>query len=477
MTPAPHLIWFRSDLRTTDNAALFCASESQQPLIAIFFVCEKQWQQHDYGTAKVDFILRQLADLQQSLSKIHIPLLVVSVDYFADIPAQLAAIASQHKVAKVWCNHEYEVNEITRDTACQMALSQLNIKFEALHDQCIVPPNTVTTKEGGMYKVFTPFYKRWQEHLAYAPIDCLPAPTVSEAQASLAVANNDMSALKHYQLSDLPQHIHTDFPAGEATALQRLHDFVADDINHYKTHRDSPSLAATSTLSPYLSVGAISPRQCYVAAKWLLDEHPASTGAYCWISELCWRDFYRHIMVASPRIVRGQAFNHATDIRITWNKNQADFKKWCNGQTGIPLVDAAMRCLNATGYMHNRLRMVVAMFLTKNLLINWRWGERYFMQKLIDADFASNNGGWQWSASVGTDAAPYFRVMNPFSQAKTHDADALFIKTWLPELATLTPAVIHSPNKLAKVCAAVGYPKPMVDIKASRATAIEAFKV
>lgn len=472
-TPKHQLIWFRSDLRITDNPSLFCARETNKPLIAIFFVCEKQWQQHDYGVAKVGFMMRQVADLRSSLAELDIPLLVKSVDYFAHIPDTLAELVEQHKIEKIWCNKECELNEIQRDAACETALADINVDFEALHDQCIVPPNTVKTKDGNMFKVFSPFFRRWQTILEDNPVECLPTP---EKQSGVTIQSDDIPALQLYDLTTLPANITEHFPTSETHAMQLLHDFVDNGLNDYKERRDTPSLDGTSSLSPYLSIGAISARQCYVAAKQFLNEHPASNGANCWISELCWREFYRHIIVEWPRIVQHHAFNEVTDKKVTWNYDHADFDKWCKGETGVPIIDAAMRCLNATGFMHNRLRMVVAMFLTKNLLIDWRWGEKYFMETLVDADFASNNGGWQWSASVGTDAAPYFRIMNPFSQGKTHDVDAVFIKRWVPELAKVEPKVIHDPNKLVKLCAAVGYVTPMVDVKATRAAAIEAFK-
>lgn len=201
-----------------------------------------------------------------------------------------------------------------------------------------------------------------------------------------------------------------------------------------------------------------------------------------WISELAWRDFYRHVIVDKPTLIRHKAYKEETDSKIHWSYNEDDFEAWYTGKTGVPLVDAAMRCLNATGFMHNRLRMVTAMFLTKDLLIDWRLGERYFMQQLIDGDFASNNGGWQWSASTGTDAAPYFRIMNPFSQAKTHDTDGEFIKTWLPELKDIPASILHSEDKMRKELAKGGkfaninYPIPIVEHKAARQLAIAEFK-
>ncbi|MGO3896364.1 MAG: cryptochrome/photolyase family protein, partial [Psychrobacter sp.] len=250
--------------------------------------------------------------------------------------------------------------------------------------------------------------------------------------------------------------------------------------------RDVPSLHETSQLSAYLTIGAISPRLCYLQAnkaqEKLHGNDSDNNDINRWISELAWRDFYRHVLDYKPELIRHQAYKHETDTKISWSYDTDDFEAWYTGMTGVPLVDAAMRCLNATGFMHNRLRMVTAMFLTKDLLIDWRWGERYFMEQLIDGDFASNNGGWQWSASTGTDSAPYFRIMNPFSQAKTHDAKGEFIKTWLPELTDVPATILHSEEKMRKALskngdfADIDYPVPMVEHKVVRLSTIAEFK-
>jgi deoxyribodipyrimidine photo-lyase len=276
------------------------------------------------------------------------------------------------------------------------------------------------------------------------------------------------------------------YPAGEAAAQSRLDDFLKKHIADYNTARDVPALnnhlGATSRLSPYLAIGMLSPRLCYLKARQKLNSLQglaSEKDIMRWISELAWRDFYYDVMVNRADIVKGNAFSTPLDESVAWRYDLADFESWYQGKTGVPLVDAAMRCLNSTGFMHNRLRMVVAMYLSKNLLIDWRWGEAYFMQHLVDGDFASNNGGWQWSASVGTDAQPYFRVMNPFSQAATHDPDASYIQHWLPELATVPANIINDEQKLQTYLTQnphIAYPKLNTPTKASRAMAIDAFK-
>jgi deoxyribodipyrimidine photo-lyase len=256
-----------------------------------------------------------------------------------------------------------------------------------------------------------------------------------------------------------------------------LQDF-AGRIHAYHTTRDLPALEGTSQLSPYLAAGVISPRQCLLTAVSQNEgQISGAPGPTTWISELTWRDFYTHVLVGFPRVSRHQPFKQKT-AAIRWRTNQDEFDAWCQGQTGYPLVDAGMRQLNQTGWMHNRLRMVTAMFLTKHLLIDWRWGEKYFMQRLIDGDLAANNGGWQWSASTGTDAVPYFRIFNPFSQSQRFDPQGTFIKKYCPELTDVPAAALHDARRLGQAVRERGlvYPPLLVDHKFARQRALAEFK-
>ncbi|HCL4097052.1 TPA: deoxyribodipyrimidine photo-lyase, partial [Pseudomonas aeruginosa] len=266
------------------------------------------------------------------------------------------------------------------------------------------------------------------------------------------------------------------WPAGEEVAQERLRDFADQHLADYHERRDFPALPGTSQLSPYLAAGVLSPRQCLDAA--LVANRGefsgGQQGAATWINELLWREFYKHILVGYPRVSRHRPFREETEA-LRWRQAPAELEAWQQGRTGIPIIDAAMRQLLATGWMHNRLRMVVAMFLSKNLLIDWREGERWFMRHLIDGDLAANNGGWQWSASTGTDAVPYFRLFNPLSQSERFDPRGEFIRHWLPELAGLERKAIHDPSSLG-LFAGVDYPRPMVDLKASRERALAAFR-
>jgi deoxyribodipyrimidine photo-lyase len=521
---SPHyLMWFRRDLRIHDNTALaaICeqANASEAPVTAVYFITPEQWLEHDDSLVQVDHIARTLPILAQKLEdQLNIALNVyLCADFDKSIEA-ITELCAEQKITTVMANHEYEGNEIDRDEKLTKQLANDDIEFIRHHDQCILPPLSITTNDGdSMYKVFTPFYRKWR--------DTLEAGSLSAHEATKVTANNKTKAriksmalksatdnantsasiekLAHkivadYQkpleydekkFTDKPAQLkqaREDYPAGEDAAIQRLKEFVAEDIEDYDVSRDKPILQGTSHLSAYLTIGAISPRLCYLQAaqaqEKLHGNHSDNEDINRWISELAWRDFYRHVLVDKPKLIEHKAYKEDADNKVNWSYDKDDFAAWCAGKTGVPLVDAAMRCLNATGFMHNRLRMVTAMFLTKDLLIDWRWGERYFMQQLIDGDFASNNGGWQWSASTGTDSAPYFRIMNPFSQGKSHDAKGEFIKTWLPELKDVPVSTLHSEDTMRKALkkggefADIDYPVPMVEHKEVRKLAIAEFK-
>lgn len=513
----PHyLMWFRRDLRLHDNTALTALCERAQAdharVSAVFFLTPEQWYAHDTSLVQVDHIARTLPILAKALqAQLNITLTVQLCPSFADCIDALSILCQDNNIRCIMANHEYEGNEIDRDEKLAKQLAKDNIEFVRWHDQCILPPQSITTNDGdSMYQVFTPFYKKWRHTLDISSIQMHEATAINNNKTKLKLSKDsattlqDIEALSNKvvstyqnarQKADLSQHLDMDaqltkaraaYPAGETAACQRLNDFIADDIDDYDISRDTPSLEATSQLSAYLTIGVISPRLCYLQASLVQEKLHGNDGdnedINRWISELAWRDFYRHVLVDKPALIRHKAYKEETDKKIDWSYDKDDLEAWCTGKTGVPLVDAAMRSLNATGFMHNRLRMVTAMFLTKDLLIDWRLGERYFMQQLIDGDFASNNGGWQWSASTGTDSAPYFRIMNPFSQGKTHDKDGVFIKTWLPELKDIPASILHSEDKMRKELAKGGkfadidYPVPMVEHKAARQLAIAEFK-
>ncbi|WLF83309.1 deoxyribodipyrimidine photo-lyase [Moraxella sp. ZY210820] len=490
----PHyLMWFRRDLRTLDNTALLqCIEQAQQKnaqVSALFIATPQTWLQHDMSLIQLKFMLNTLLPLAEKLAQHQIYFDIKIVPSYNNVADILKQYCLEHHIQQIYFNYEYEEREIHRDDDVYQQLKSLNISCFAYHDQCILAPRTVLKDDGDDYCVFTPFYKKWLDILqkGYFIIKKLPKNRhnrCDEINAQIERIKNAVEKTINDYAQQSPQsHIDSPFlhQAGEQYALQHLSNFIDHHIHHYIIQRDIPSIVqGTSQLSPYLAIGAISPRVCYQMVMTAIQQQSYGHEAmFKWLNELCWRDFYRHILVARPDMIRHHAFQKAVDKQIDWRYNEQDFQRWCDGQTGVPIVDAGMRCLKQTGFLHNRVRMIVAMFLTKNLLIDWRWGERYFMQQLIDGDFASNNGGWQWSASVGTDAVPYFRIMNPFSQAKTHDVDAIFIKTWVPELVDIPAHILHDEKKLTVYLTAnphINYPLPIVDLKTSRAKAIDVFK-
>jgi deoxyribodipyrimidine photo-lyase len=339
----------------------------------------------------------------------------------------------------------------------------------------------IKTGSGGVYKVFTPFKRCWYRQLAESggitTSRCVAQP--STLRVPFYVTSNHEIEAKFSIFNQ--QDFSKLWPAGEVEAIRRLNEFCQDDLLTYDQKRDIPSAAATSRLSPYLAVGSLSARQCLSAVVVSLGDSAIAQlmqgglnnpSANCWVSELIWREYYQYLMFHFNDLSKSRPFKLNTQW-LPWRTGAAadrDFEAWCSGNTGFPIIDAAMRQLDKTGWMHNRLRMVTAMFLTKHLLINWRRGEAYFSEKLVDLDFSSNNGGWQWSASTGCDAVPYFRIFNPVTQGQRFDAEGQFITRYFPELMNLRKKQRHDPQSEA------GYPSPIVDLKMGRERALAAFK-
>lgn len=466
------LIWFRRDLRIADNTALFeAARHADDGVVGVFLITPKQWREHDDASCKVKFLIENVRTLSDRLSELNIPLLTRICDDFQEAPACISKLASETGCDTVYINREYEVNESNRDDNVSLACEQAGIALRRFHDRTIVPPKAISTKEGKFYSVFTPYRRVW-DSTARETVETTPDP---EPQPVIAIGRDPVpESITGFDFSNARSDL---WPPGEDEAQRRL-DRFSESISAYNVERDIPSVRGTSLLSPYLNIGAISARQCFFRANQILESSGGENdGAKTWISELTWRDFYNHVMVACPRVSMHHPFKPKTN-QIPWRTDQSDFEAWKTGTTGYPIVDAGMRQLNQTGWMHNRLRMVTAMFLTKNLLIDWRWGEKYFMSHLIDGDLSANNGGWQWSASTGTDSVPYFRIFNPFSQSKRFDPDGLFIRKMCPELKRVPAKALHDPAKLSNAIASLGidYPSFVVDYKAGRERALNAFK-
>lgn len=471
------LVWFRQDLRIHNNSALTQAMQ-QGPAMAVYVLSPKQWQLHDDAPIKIDFQLRNVLALSKKLARLNVPLLVLRCELWQDVPAALLEFCQRWQVRQVHAYEQYGLNEQRRDLSCRTALNAVGITMQTYCD-LLFQPGSVRNQQGQMFQVFTPFKKACWQRLHQAPLSSIPLLSVSQpvAQAPLTLARQLQQASQLQEVQQLLAHNpnwNVLWPDGEEHAWQQLHEFCQNNLAIYHQERDFPSLNSTSRLSPYLASGVLSVRSVWeVAVQSNQGEFDSGCqGTVTWLNELLWREFYQHLLALHPRLSRGEPYQEHTQ-NIRWRNSPQDLLAWQQGKTGFPLIDAAMRQLAATGWMHNRLRMVVAMFFSKNLLLDWRLGERWFMQHLIDGDLAANNGGWQWSASTGTDAAPYFRVFNPVTQSQRFDPHGHFIRQWLPELAHLSDKEIHNPPQ---GLFAPDYPAPIVDLKSSRLRAIEAFR-
>lgn len=466
------LVWFRNDLRTHDHAALAAATRSgNKNTVGVFIICPHEWEMHSTAPVRIHFILNNLSALREKLTSLNIPLQILVADKYALIPTLLTKFALEISASACHFILEYPVNERARDARAIQLLTKQGIATFTYHQQCLIAPGEVLTREGGFFKVFSQFKKTWIQTAASKNWIIEKPKTVKEPYS---IALNPVP----YHLAPKPTSGPESWSAGEQVAQKKLKLFSDHKMRDYKNTRDFPALEGTSSLSPYLAVGAISARTCLIQALSLNEGRfqDGNSGIDAWINELIWRDFYQHIVFGFPHVCKNKPFKLETML-IEWNTSEKQFNAWCQGQTGFPLVDAAMRQLLATGWMHNRLRMLTAMFLTKNLFIDWQKGETFFMQHLIDGDFAANNGGWQWSASTGTDAAPYFRMFNPILQSERFDPDGQLIRRWIPELANCTTKTIHDPSRNNDLFGRNdNYPQPIIDLKNSKQRVVSAFK-
>lgn len=468
------LIWFRADLRIHDQPALTAAVKAgAQGVLALYILTPKTWQYHKAAPVKIAFILRNLQKLQTALHALNIPLQVHTVPEYQDCAELLVKVCQQHEIKKVYATQQYEVDERRRDEAVAELLKTKQIEFHLSDSGVLITPGMILTQQQQPIKVFTPFKKKWlafwQDH---AELQVLPAP--KRVPHAFTHSNEVPKSLAHFACSVAPEL----WPAGEEAALARLKEFLKHRVQEYHQTRDFPALDSTSRLSPYLAQGIISIRRvlmqlCAHEACDNLVKLSHKPGAGTWLNELIWREFYQHIMFLFPKICCYQAWK-AQYQHWPWRHDKTLFQAWCQGKTGYPLIDAAMRQLNQTGWMHNRLRMNVAMFLSKLLMVDWHWGENYFAEHLVDGDLAANNGGWQWSAGTGTDAAPYFRIFNPLLQSERFDPQGEFIRQFCPELEAFDAKAIHDPHgRNPALAKKVAYPKPIVDYKHARAQALD----
>jgi deoxyribodipyrimidine photo-lyase len=400
------IFWFRRDLRLDDNTALYQALKNNNEVLPIFIFDTSILEKLEKNDARVTFIHAQLTLIHEKLNKIG-----KNIAVFHGKPLEIfKELIGKHKIKNVYCNHDYEKYAIERDFSIQEYLQENNISFYSYKDQVIFEKNEVVKEDGKPYLVFTPYSNKWKLKLLENPIEMLPSQDL---------------------LKNITTHSYNLKSLGEIGFMQSsisIKPFVLNNqlVENYEEKRNFPALESTSYLSLYLRFGVVSIRHLVLYANQFKEK--------TFLNELIWREFFMQILFHFPHTVT-QSFKVQYD-GIKWENNEVLYQKWCEGKTGFPLVDAGMRELNVTGFMHNRVRMVVASFLCKDLLIDWRWGEAYFAKKLLDFELSSNVGNWQWAAGSGVDAAPYFRIFNPEEQLKKFDKDRKYCKKWIPELET-----------------------------------------
>jgi deoxyribodipyrimidine photo-lyase len=422
--------WFRRDLRLNDNAALFQALNSGHKVLCLFiFDTDILSKLPDKSDGRVTFISQQIEALKCELEKLGSSLLVKN----GQVMEVWKQLISEYKIKQVFTNNDYEPYAIKRDEEVAALLSGHGIGFQSFKDQVVFEKNDILKDDGLPYTIFTPYSKKWKA-------------TLNENQLNPYLTENHFN--NFHQTHPLPNYSITDIGFIESTLPFPEKLASVGLIENYDKTRDIPSIEGTSKLSLHFRFGTVSIR-AFAKKALLLNEK--------WLNEIIWREFYMSILYHYPYVTQS-AFKPIYD-RIEWVNNKTHFDKWCEGNTGYPIVDAGMRQLNASGYMHNRVRMIVASFLCKHLLIDWRWGEAYFAEKLLDFELSSNNGGWQWAAGCGVDAAPYFRIFNPYLQTYKFDPQHLYIRTWVPEFETSK------------------YPKPIVDHDLARKKCLETYKV
>ena len=424
-----NIFWFRRDLRLEDNAGLYHALKSGKPVLPIFIFDRNILDKlEDRKDRRVEFIYGAVQRLQSQLRSLG-----SSIEVHHGFPIEVFKhLVNKYSIKKVFTNHDYEPYALERDEAIENLLKENEIAFRSFKDQVIFEKDEVLKDDGRPYTVFTPYSKKWKSVLNDFYLK------------SFCTENYFDNFLKKN-----PEKIPT---LGEMGFVESHEPFPSININEelirqYDLHRDYPAVNGTSRIGVHLRFGTISIRKRARIAGELNEVY---------LNELIWREFYQMVLWHFPHVAKGRSFKTEYDF-IPWMNNEENFHRWCNGETGYPIVDAGMRELNNTGYMHNRVRMIVASFLSKHLLIDWRWGEVYFAQKLLDFEFASNNGGWQWAAGSGCDAAPYFRIFNPSLQTKKFDPELKYIRKWVPDFDRLT------------------YPLPMIEHKFARKRCLEVY--
>ncbi len=458
--------WVRRDLRLADNQALQAALGHGEQIVPLFILDPKLLDSPKASPRRNAFLMAGLRALKADIERLGGRLLIRRGD-----PAQeLPRVVAESGATAVFAEEDFSSYARRRDSQ----LRRQGVPLQLTAGLTIQAPDLISKADGTPYTVFTPFSRAWKSR---SPLDLLqPLPVPAQIRVPEHLDSLPIPA----EAAQDPPH----FPAGEAEAINRLHAFLqgpTSPVDQYHERRDRPDLDGTSQLSPYYRFGMLSARTAAAAVADLVRQRGERQGADVWLNELIWREFYISILANFPHVSR-RSFRPQFD-RIAWVNDPVSFDAWCQGKSGYPIVDAAMRQLRQTGWMHNRSRMIAASFLVKHLLIDWRWGERYFMQQLIDGDPAANNGGWQWVAGTGTDAAPYFRIFNPILQSKKFDPSADYIRRWLPELSAVPLKYIHEPWRMPAPIQrqsgcrlGIEYPAPIVDHAAARERALAAYR-
>jgi deoxyribodipyrimidine photo-lyase len=461
------LMWFRRDLRVSDNAALCLALQACRQVHCVFVFDRDILDPLPPVDRRVEFIRESLCELDTDLRQLAAQPGAGLIVRHGTAGTELLALAKTLQVQAVFAAHDDEPQSLARDARVRGALAELGVLLHTCKDHVVFERREILTQAGAPYGVFTPYKNNWLASVTPGHLRRQdPAPLASALAARPADLQQPVPTLAAlgFEASNLRD---LKIPTGSSGAQALLADFL-DRIDAYDETRDFPAVKGPSYLSVHLRFGTISVRE--LASLALPRQRQGSRGAAVWLGELIWRDFYAQILANFPQVAQG-AFKPAYDA-IAWEKGeraQALFAAWCEGRTGYPLVDAAMAQINQTGYMHNRLRMVVGSFLVKDLGIDWRWGERYFATHLNDFDLSANNGGWQWVSSSGCDAQPYFRIFNPVSQSERFDPEGKFIRRYLPQLAQLPTKALHAPwtakplvLQMAGVQLGLDYPAPVV---------------
>ncbi|MBK6878325.1 MAG: deoxyribodipyrimidine photo-lyase [Ignavibacteria bacterium] len=466
------IYWFRKDLRLDDNTALFAFFKNSGPDDKLSFIYTKNRNSfHYFGEKRVAFIAECLQDLSDSLRKFGYELQIFegkSEDVFRWIVHEQNGI-------ELYFNKQVEPYCIERDEKVTEIISNAGGSVYSFDDTTLMKPGSVTNLDGGQYKVYTPFKNQVLKQISNGDFEVRKVDFKKNFAEQIFPEKKNSFSFSYSE--------NVVFKGGRKEGLKLLKEFYSSGISIYKSRRDFPDIKGTSGLSAHFHFGTVSIREAYRAALKKLNDcgnEQEKNEVQTWINELLWREFYYHITFSNPQIAYS-SFKVEYD-NVQWNVNEGQFNAWCEGKTGYPIVDAGMRQLKEEGWMHNRVRMITAMFLTKDLLIDWRLGEKYFARHLIDLDFSSNNGGWQWSASTGVDAQPYFRIFNPYLQSKKFDAEGNYIKKYVKELKEVAAEHIHEPNKMDAelqkkygVKIGIDYPFPIVDHKKAKDEVLKRF--